>query len=259
MCGRYSIITTVQQIADHFEVQNEATAFTPNANISAGEQAPVITSQNPDKLQLFTFGFTPHWAQKPTYLINARSEGDYNKTNTPDYSGPMGIITKPMFRHAVRNQRCLIPFNGFIEGPEKEKLNKPYYFHFNNRTGIHSFAGIYDEWINKNTGEILRGFAILTTISNNATEKIGHHRSPVILTTQEEKIWLDSQINQEHFLKLLKPWNSTEEQIFSIPISSKIKSPTTKTIEFLTNNSFTVNEQLSLFGMGETRARNRSQ
>ena len=43
---------------------------------------------------MFQFGFTPFWAKKKMYVVNARSEGDYNKENDPLYTGAKGIITK---------------------------------------------------------------------------------------------------------------------------------------------------------------------
>ena len=248
MCGRYSIVSTAQEIAAHYNVENNATDFTPNPNISIGEHAPVITCQNPQKLLLLTFGFTPFWVQKPSYIINARSEGDFNKSNSQDYSGAMGIVSKPMFKHAIKSKRCLIPFNAFIEGPQKEKLKKPYLIQFNNIQSIHSFAGIYDEWINKESGEILQGYAIITTTANSITQRIGHHRSPVILTHEEEVQWLNVSTNVDTITQILKPWKTTKEDLLATPISSKIQKASCKTIDILTNDPTPLaNSQLDLF------------
>ena len=69
----------------------------------------------------------------------------------------------------------------FIEGPKKERLNKPYVLYLKDGLKPFAFAGIWDEWVNKETGEILQSYAIITTVSNELTQIIGHHRLPVIL------------------------------------------------------------------------------
>ncbi len=78
-----------------------------------------------NQLQLFRFGFTPFWAKRKMYFFNARSEGDYNKENDPNYTGSLGIVNKPAFRLSIRKKRCRIIADAFIEGPKKEKLSKP--------------------------------------------------------------------------------------------------------------------------------------
>ena len=70
------------------------------------------------------FGFTPSWAKKQFYMINARSEGDHNADNHPGYRGAMGILQKPMFRQSIRTRRCLVIADAFIEGPQTRKARQ---------------------------------------------------------------------------------------------------------------------------------------
>ena len=192
MCGRYAIVTKVRAIEKRFEVEAPAEfKFDPNVNVSAGNMAPVITGDKPNELQVFQFGFTPDWGKKQSYVINARSEGDFNKDNDDKYTGKMGIVRKPMFRKSIRSRRCLVVADCFIEGPEKEKLSKPYLVYLKDGKRPFAFAGIWDEWGNPSTGEIIQSFAIITTVSNGITKKIGHHRSPVILHAEHERVWID--------------------------------------------------------------------
>ena len=37
------------------------------------------------------FGFTPRWAKKQFYTLNARSESDSNPDDDPGYAGAMGM------------------------------------------------------------------------------------------------------------------------------------------------------------------------
>ena len=182
MCGRYVTVTRIEAIEKRFNVTTpNPEQYQVNVNISHGNMAPVITGHDPDKLQFFQFGFTPEWANKQYYMINARAEGDHNKENDPLYTGTMGIVKKPMFKKAIRSQRCLVVADAFIEGPKKERLSKPYLMYMRDGRRPFSFAGIWDRWINTETGEVVHSFAIITTMSNALTQKIHHHRSPVIL------------------------------------------------------------------------------
>ena len=54
-------------------------------------------------------------------------------------------------------------------------------------------AGIYDEWLNKVTGEIVNTFSIITTEANALTDYIHNtkHRMPAILSLENEEKWLN--------------------------------------------------------------------
>ena len=96
MCGRYVTISKIKEVEKRFGV----TAGSPgqyriNTNVSAGQSSPVITDAAPDQLDFFTFGFTPFWAKKRMYVLNARSEGDHNKDDDPAFIGAKGIISSP--------------------------------------------------------------------------------------------------------------------------------------------------------------------
>jgi len=262
MCGRYTAITRVKAIEKRFNVTaaNPGT-YVPNTNISHGEMAPVITSANPKELQFFQFGFTPTWAKKQTYIINARAEGDQNKTDNPNYTGAMGIISKPMFRKSIRSQRCLVIADSFIEGPQKERLNKPYVVYLQNNQRPFAMAGIWDQWTNTATGEIVNSFAVITTVANHLMQQIKHHRSPVILSPDNENAWLDSSLSLGEVTDMLKPYPA--HLMNAYPIAANIKSPKANGIELLKpigeriykEYDFEIYEEFKLQGMGQTTAR----
>lgn len=183
--------------------------------------APVITSDKPKELQFFQFGLTPSWAKKKMYLFNARSEGDGNKENDPNYTGGKGIISKPSFRKPIRSQRCLIIADAFIEGSTKEGLDKPFVVYLKQRRPF-ALAGIFDRWTNHETGEIVESFAIITTTPNQLLQKIPHHRSPVILAERDEKRWLMAEHLNE-ITGMLEPYPS--EEMNAYPVSPRIKNP----------------------------------
>jgi putative SOS response-associated peptidase YedK len=191
MCGRYVQVKNIKVIEERFNVKFPVQlGWEPNFNVSPGDYAPVITNDKPSEVQLMQFGLTPFWAKKPMYLFNARAEGDRNKENNLKYSGSKDIINKPAFRKPIRSQRCLVIADAFYEGTTKEKLNKPYLVYLKNKQAPFAFAGIWDVWHNRETGEEVNSFSIITTVANSLLQRIPHHRSPIILPRGKEKAWL---------------------------------------------------------------------
>lgn len=260
MCGRYVTVSTVETIEKRFGVKTpEPERFVPNTNVSPGTYAPVITSAKPNELHFLKFGFTPSWAKKEMYMINARGEGDHNKENDPAYTGARGIISKPMFRKAIRSQRCLVIADAFIEGPEKEKLSKPFVVYLKNKVRPFAMAGIWDEWVNQESGEVVQSFAIITTTANEVLQAVGHHRSPVILPKEREGDWLNSELPLADVTAMLLPYDA--DQMNAYPVSLDIKNPKANGMHLLDpigerlfpETTETLRQSTKLQGMGTSR------
>jgi len=266
MCGRYVIISKVAEIEKRFNVKvPHPDLIVPRANVGIGQNAPVIASDKIGELQFFKFGFTPSWAEKRTYFFNARTEGDFNKEDNPQYNGGAGILQKPAFRKSIRSQRCLVVADAFIEGPKKEKLSKPFAVYMRDGQRPFAFAGIWDEWIDKETGEIERSFAILTTAANSLMQRIGHHRGPVILNREDEASWLDAKTPLAEISQLMKPFES--ERMNAYPISPEIKHPGAEGLQLLApigqrvvpEFDYEIFSEIKMWGMGESPARERKE
>jgi len=121
-------------------------------------------------------------------MINARSEGDHNPDNDPRYTGAMGISTEahvsaihsgsPVPHHCRRNHRRSAPRKAHQALP---RLCPKW------RSSVCNGRHLGRMDANPSTGEITRSFAILTTVSNRLMERIGHHRSPVMLHEKDEQ------------------------------------------------------------------------
>ncbi|NMD16449.1 MAG: SOS response-associated peptidase [Bacteroidales bacterium] len=224
MCGRYILVQKLENIEKRFNVTAAFdTLLKPQYNISAGAWVPIIGSDDPHHLQLMRFGITPFWSKTDKFFINARAEGDHNSENLPHYKGAKGIIEKPAFRRPIRSQRCLVIADAFIEGTIQEKLNKPFVVYLRNKVRPFAMAGIWDEWKNPETGEIVRSFAIITTVANELLLKLPHSRMPVILTPAEERKWLDLSLPLSDMTAMLAPYGASLMNAY--PISPVIKSP----------------------------------
>jgi len=258
MCGRYVIASKTEIVEKKFNARSEV-VFEPNFNVSAGAKAPIITSENPRKIQLSHFGFTPSFALKKTYLLNARAEGDHNLANRSDFTGAKGIIKKPYFRKAIRSQRCLVIADAFIEGTSANKLNEPYLVYLQDKVRPFAFAGIYDEWLDSSTGELQHNFAIITCPPNQLMGKIQHHRMPVILPEEFYSEYLNLEVPLSDITSLLQSYPA--KQMNAYKISPAIKIPRNNAKEFIQpvsewvqpEKQLKITTQIDVFGMGESR------
>lgn len=261
MCGRYVIISEVKKIEQEFRVSANID-FSKNYNVAAGQKGLVITSEEPKLLQAYTFGFTPHWAKKPSYVINARAEGDHNKDNQPNYTGGKGIIKKPFFKTSIRKKRCLVVADAFIEGTTEQKLQRPFLVYLREKQRPFAFAGVYDEWMNANTGELLHSFAIITCPPNALMRKIPHHRMPVILQKEHYHDYLKHSTPLSEVLSYLEPFQSNKMNAF--PISNDISKTKNNALHYLTplgqpiqkEFKYEIQQRVDLYGMGEGKRKN---
>lgn len=142
---------------------------------------PVITNKEPASIKLLNWGLLPPWAKDNSirqYTLNARIET---------------IGEKPSFRSSIKN-RCLIIADGFYEwkwldskGKQKQKylITMP-------DSEIFTFAGLWSEWVNKETGEIFKTYTVITKPANELMSEIHNtkKRMPFILTPDFENMWL---------------------------------------------------------------------
>ena len=84
-------------------------------------------------------------------------------------------------------------------------------------------AGIYDTWKNPESGELVTGFAIITTVGNDLMRSVEVKRMPVILSRSGERQWIKSSSHLSDFLRLLLPYPS--EDLNGYPLSELVNIP----------------------------------
>ena len=74
---------------------------------------------------------------------------------------------------------------------QREKKQKHCITHPDNHT--FAFAGLWDEWVDRKTGEIIRSFAIVTTEAQGIMREIHNSklRMPYTLANTSENEWLN--------------------------------------------------------------------
>jgi len=180
---------------------------------------PVITQQDPDKLQLFNWGLVPFWV-KDAKQANELRAMTLNATCE-------GVFTKPSFRSSIRNKKCLIPALSFFEWMDMgNKVKQPYRIGVQDSEGMFkpfTMGGIYDTWTDQTTGEIRETFAIITTPANEMMEEIHNSkkRMPLIIAEKDRDAWLNAQTEKE-ITDLMVPF--PEDDMIAYPISKLISS-----------------------------------
>jgi putative SOS response-associated peptidase YedK len=209
MCGRFTLTLEISALQMAFDLGEQTVVWQSNYNVAPSTLLPVLTNQQPEKIQLFRWGLIPSWSKDPSIgakMINARSET---------------LQEKPSFRSAFQSRRCLIPADGFFEWKNTGASKVPYYFHKPDHS-LFLFAGLWDSWIGSGNVEPVHTFTILTCAPNAVVAPV-HDRMPVILDWEHGKTWLQSGQNVVTLQSMLKP--AEENFLSKYPVSSKVNSP----------------------------------
>jgi putative SOS response-associated peptidase YedK len=181
MCGRFTLFSPPRELQRFFGTPPPSFEILPNYNVAPTQEIPVII-QNEDgrHLKKRHWGLVPFWAKDISIgsgMINARLET---------------VTSKPAFRAALKQRRCLIPADGFYEWFGKAGNKQPYYFCLPSNEPL-AFAGLWEVWENKNTAAepiLYKSCTIITTDASDSVKDI-HNRMPLILKPEFYGEWLD--------------------------------------------------------------------
>lgn len=184
MCFHYAYIADKYKTIERYELE-EADDFEPvfHANAFSNLKMPVITNEEPKSLNFYNWGLIPFWIKTKKDVDGIRNKTGNARSET--------IFEKPSFKFSIKKKRCLIPASGFYEWRHEEKEKIPHYVYLKNQD-IFSFGGIWEKWTDKETGEIINSFSIITTKSNKLMSYVHNNRErmPLILKQEDENIWL---------------------------------------------------------------------
>ena len=158
MCGRYSLIADIGELAERFEFDGDCLGHTPSYNIAPTQMALTVTNGGERHAIHMRWGLIPSWAKSASvgnHMINARAET---------------VAERPSFRTALRRRRCLVLADGFYEWRRIGASRRPM------RTTMASgepftFAGLWEAW-RDTRGETVRSCTIITTTANDLLKPI---------------------------------------------------------------------------------------
>jgi putative SOS response-associated peptidase YedK len=178
MCGRFGATFQYRDIKVLWNLRGEFPLFTPRYNIAPSQEVPVIVrNEDRNELKPMRWGLVPSWAQDRSIgqrMINARAET---------------LLEKPSFNQLVTTRRCLVPADGFFERRREGNRKIPMWFHLKSREPF-AFPGLWDCWLDRDSGSQLHTFTIITTRANALVRQI-HDRMPVIYDAAMGRQWLE--------------------------------------------------------------------
>lgn len=179
---------------------------------------PVITNEDPHKLQTFSWGLIPFWVKDPKQAItlsnktlNARGEE---------------MFEKPSFRNSAKNKRCLVLIDGFFEYHWHNDKAYPYYIQLKSSEPM-VMAGLWESWYFPGENIHRYTLSIVTTVANDLMAYIHNKpagsqgpRMPVILSRENERKWLidvQSRADQDQIQAMIQPYEESEMIAYTVP------------------------------------------
>lgn len=175
------------------------------------------------------------WGFLPPYLRNRESvtkfrhgyTDDKGKFHTPittlNAVGEELLLPGKMYRDAALHRRCLVLSSGFYEWrhvhpigkqgkPLKTAVKYPYHI-FLPEQEVFFMAGIWQSWTDKDSGETVDTFAIVTTAANKLMRQIHNskNRMPVILQEELAYEWLFGDLDEKRITAIATNQFPTEK------------------------------------------------
>ncbi len=210
MCGRFTLGATATDLAAYFDLSS-IPPWQPHYNIAPTHEVLALLQLSPEahrEARLFRWGLVPPWAKDASAgnrMINARAET---------------VATRPAFRRAFKERRCLVLADGFYEWQKRNGRKQPYHIRLESGRPF-AFAGLQEHW--EGGAVAIESCAIITTTANALVAHI-HDRMPVIVPTADYAGWLDPSFHDvERLQSLLRPY--PVDQMVAHPVSTWVNSP----------------------------------
>jgi len=143
------------------------------------------------EFELAHWGLIAPWVNSSLEVMKGRE-----KFNTLNATAEM-LLESKLFKQPALKRRCLVLSSGFYEWrhykPEgaKKETAYPYYIQLKDQPFFY-MAGIYQPWVDIESGETMDTFSIITTKANSLMEQIHNKkkRMPTILDEAQASEWL---------------------------------------------------------------------
>ena len=138
MCGRVRLSSDVSEIKLVFSIppRRPTPNFPPSWNVAPTDPLPVVrydARTGERSWDVLRWGLVPYWAKdiKVGFAnINAKAEG---------------IESKPAFREAFQQRRCLVPVDNFYEWKKTKAGKQPYTVALADQR-LMALAGLWENW-----------------------------------------------------------------------------------------------------------------
>lgn len=207
MCAQFQIKSKIRELERLFGLSVEDVIDWIDLVVPT-RFAPVLTNEG---LKLMKYSLLPAWSREPKVKFathNARIET---------------IAEKATWKRPFLKNHCVVPITSFIE-PIYEGNLAGNMVAFEAKD-ILCAAGIYDVWVNKQSGEIIESFAIITSEPCDFVRETGHDRQPVFLDVNSAKEWTHLEGDPAALLTFLNTRAVVPELTTSVHRPLKNKQP----------------------------------
>ena len=213
MCGRFNVIDSpeIQWLCETLGISLYAKHA--SNDIAPGASIAIVHEVGGQRLvsDAIWWLFLDQETLKPNYKyasFNSRSDKLSNKRS---------IAYKP-----YRESRCIIPASAFVEGLGDKKT----YHKIELEKSAIAFAGLYKEYLNRKTGEVIYSASIITLPPLLPQWNEIHPKSmPLMLDFEDEQLvekWLDPAFQDiSYFSELLEPKTNKNMVVTKIDKPSK--------------------------------------
>lgn len=203
MCGAYSI--PEEAVVETFDAIENRRRYA----VRPFDSGPIVTHEG--VVEADQWSLTPAWSREKRVkfaTFNARLDK---------------LVSSKVWRTVFPSKRCLVPVDGFFERVPEEgaKKKRPYYVQMRDKSSF-CFAGLWQDWTDKETGEIIKTFTVVTTDNNDLMERIGHHRMPAIVSPEHQAAWLDPDVQDKDLLMAMIREPEPSENLQAYPVGYEI-------------------------------------
>ena len=182
-------------------------------------EMPVITGDEPDKLNFFRWGLVPASVQ------STQEAAAFLKAYSTLNANGEKIFDSKIYIEPLLNQRCLVLCSGFFEWRKVKGKKVPYYISLKDDS-LFVFAGVWDRWTDENDNHHFT-YSVLTTEANELMAQIHNtkKRMPLILTPERAKLWLSGNLSAQQIKELITPFDAKDLKAYTVkqflPLGSK--------------------------------------
>jgi len=212
MCFTVNINLTRNALENRFGAKfRDPSSFRPGYYFNAFDipDLPVVQAEDPESIKLVKWGLIPFWVRDSKAASEIRLKTFNARVET--------IREKPSFRGPVKSKRCLILCRGFYEWQHRGSEKIPHFIYLEGEQPL-AMAGLYDDWTDRETGEVLQTCSIITMAANPLMERIHNSkkRMPVMLKEGEEQSWINPDLAAEDAVNHLIPVHENEMRFHTI-------------------------------------------
>jgi putative SOS response-associated peptidase YedK len=197
-----------------------------------------IIVATPDKMdweeRTMHWEFIPWWVKNWDEVKAARKQGIPWLNATAEK-----LLQSKMFREAALKRRCLVPAHHFYEWrwykPDWSKKDLAYPYVISMKDHARFFmAGIWQPWTDKETGEMIDTFAVVTTAANPLMQQVHNKkkRQPTILPIELAEEWIFDELGETRIQELAS-YQLSADQMKAITIRKDFREMEDPTMEFI--------------------------